>query len=77
MTILEKLQKRAVKWIWRPVKYGQQLCLLQILPLPMHIQILNVFYQIFLPVTTQLSVYRSGNLRPQEAKNLQGSQDQV
>ena len=42
MIILEKLQKRAVKWICGTGKYGQQLRFLNILPLPMHIQILNL-----------------------------------
>ena len=41
MIILEKLQKRAVKWICGTGKYGQQLRFLNILPLHMHIQILN------------------------------------
>ena len=42
MIILEKLQKKAVKWICGTGKYGQQLRFLNILPLPMHIQILNL-----------------------------------
>ena len=42
MIILEKLQKRAVKWICGTRKYGQQLRFLNILPLPMRIQILNL-----------------------------------
>ena len=42
MIILEKLQKRAVKWICGTGKYGQELRFLNILPLPMHIQILNL-----------------------------------
>ena len=42
MIILEKLQKRAVKWICGRGKYGQKLRFLNILPLPMHIQILNL-----------------------------------
>ena len=42
MIILEKLQKRAVKWICGTGKYGQQLRFLNILSLPMHIQILNL-----------------------------------
>ena len=42
MIILEKLQKRAVKWICGTGKYGQQLRFLNILPLAMHIQILNL-----------------------------------
>ena len=42
MINLEKLQKRAIKWICGTGKYGQQLRFLNILPLPMHIQILNL-----------------------------------
>ena len=42
MIILEKLQKRTVKCICGTGKYGQQLRFLNILPLPIHIQILNL-----------------------------------
>ena len=42
MIILEKLQKRAVKWICGTGKYGQQLRFLNILSLSMLIQILNL-----------------------------------
>ena len=42
MIILEKLQKRALKWICGTGKNEQQLRFLNILPLPMHIQILNL-----------------------------------
>ena len=42
MIILEKLRKRAVKWICGTGNYGQQLRFLNFLPLPMHIQILNL-----------------------------------
>ena len=42
MIILEKFQKRAVKWICGTGKYGQQLRFLNILPLPLHIQFLNL-----------------------------------
>ena len=73
MIILEKLQRRAVKWICGTGKYGQQLRFLNILPLPMHIQILNLltlsnFRTNFCTSNpTTVWLYRV-KLRPQEAK---------
>ena len=77
-TILEKLQKRAVKRTCGPGKYGQQLRLLYILPLPMHIQILNQFSLSNFSTSNKTTISLSQRqFCPQRPKNLQASQDQV